>query len=152
MPRMMSSLATNMAYSYSPRGPERANQLMMQKHKGKADKNKRSKQFDKKATSLPHMDSSVIFARLRQRAPPFNMCFFASSRVHIPNGISIGSAVFAQITSEGPYTLQWTAASPLKLSFMHGGSGLPANTWFTGHTWFTAQMESRSIQLSLHSS
>jgi len=29
-------------------GPERANQLMMQKYKAKADENKRSKQFDKK--------------------------------------------------------------------------------------------------------
>jgi len=30
---------------------------------------------------------------------PFNTCFLGSTRVHDPNGISIGSAVFAQITS-----------------------------------------------------
>jgi len=32
--------------------------------------------------------------------------------VHIPNDISIGSAIFAQLTAESPYTLQWAAPSP----------------------------------------
>jgi len=38
------------------------------------------------------------------------------TQVHIPSGISIGSAVFAQLTAERPYTLQWAAhSSPSKL-------------------------------------
>jgi len=40
-----------------------------------------------------------------------------------PNGISIGSAVFAQFTAECPYTLQWTALSPSKLPLPMGASG-----------------------------
>jgi len=32
-------------------------------------------------------------------------------RVHIVDGISIGSAVYAQITTESPYTSQWAANS-----------------------------------------
>jgi len=45
-------------------------------------------------------------------APP-NTCFLGPSRVHNPNGISIGSVVFAQITTESRYTLQRAAHSPL---------------------------------------
>ena len=37
-----------------------------------------------------------------------------------PNGISIGSAVFAQITAECPYALQWDATSPLKITPFRG--------------------------------
>jgi len=37
-------------------------------------------------------------------------------RAHNPNGISIGSAVFAQLTEECPYTLQWDVPPRLKLS------------------------------------
>ena len=38
-----------------------------------------------------------------------------------PNGISIGSAVFAQLTAERPYTLQWAAQLfPLKIAASHG--------------------------------
>jgi len=44
------------------------------------------------------MDGSVVFARLRQCAPPSNTCFLGLIRVHTPNGISIGSAVFAGLT------------------------------------------------------
>jgi len=33
-------------------------------------------------------------------------------RVHIPNDFLTGSAVFAQLTQKGPYTLQLTAPSP----------------------------------------
>ena len=66
------------------------------------------------------MDSSIIFTRLRQRAPPSNTCFLGPTRVHIPNGILIGSAIFAQLTAEGPYTLQWAAHFPLKIAHVHG--------------------------------
>jgi len=59
------------------------------------------------------------FNRIRQMAPmctPSNTCFPEATRVHITNGISIGSAVFAQLTAEGPlYTLQWDAPSKFPL-------------------------------------
>jgi len=44
------------------------------------------------------MDGSFVFARWRQCAPQSNTCFLGPSRVHIPNSISIGSAVFAGLT------------------------------------------------------
>jgi len=46
---------------------------------------------------------------------PSNTCFLGTTRVHNPNGVSIGSAVFAQIAVEVPYSLQWTAPFPSKL-------------------------------------
>jgi len=48
------------------------------------------------------------------------------------NGISIDSAVFAQMIVECPYTLQWDAHFPLKITPSHGGYEPPLNTWFTG--------------------
>ena len=38
-----------------------------------------------------------------------------ATRLHTPNGISTGSAVFALLTAEGPYTLQQAAPFPSKL-------------------------------------
>jgi len=40
---------------------------------------------------------------------PSNTWFLGPTRVSILSGISTGSADFAQITVECPYTLQWTA-------------------------------------------
>jgi len=37
---------------------------------------------------------------------PSNTQFLGSTQVHTPNIISIGSAVFAQLMEESPYTLQ----------------------------------------------
>ena len=62
--------------------------------------------------------------------------------VHIPNGISIDSAVFAQLTTEAPYTLQWAAHFSLRISLAHEGSephlihaslGLPDSTTQTAY-------------------
>jgi len=39
--------------------------------------------------------------------------FLASTPLSIPNGISIGSAVFAQLTAGRRYILQWTARPPI---------------------------------------
>jgi len=44
-----------------------------------------------------------------------------------PNSKSIGSAVFAQLTVESLYTLQWAPLSH-KIAPSHGGSGPPSNT------------------------
>jgi len=57
-----------------------------------------------------------------------------SIQAHSQNGISLGSAIFAQVTAECPYTLQWDAPSPLKIVSSHGGSGPPSNTWLPGPT------------------
>jgi len=46
---------------------------------------------------------------------PPNTCFLQPTLVQIPNVISIGSAVFAQVVAESRYTLQQAALSPLKL-------------------------------------
>ena len=59
---------------------------------------------------------------------PSNSWFLGPIQAHNPNGISIGLAVFAQMTAECPYTLQWDALPPLKIA--------PSsfNTWFPGPT------------------
>ena len=44
--------------------------------------------------------------------PPSNTRFIRSNRLSISNGISIGSAVFAQLTAKRPYTLHWAAPCP----------------------------------------
>ena len=62
------------------------------------------------------------------------MCFLRATRVHSPNGKSIGSAVPAYLTAESPYAyMQWAILSP-KLPFPMGLSGPPCNTWFHGPT------------------
>jgi len=63
------------------------------------------------------MDGSLVFARLHCRPP--NTWFLWPTRVQIPNDISIGSAVFAQVTVESLY-LQRAAPFPLKLPLPTG--------------------------------
>jgi len=53
--------------------------------------------------------------------PPSNTWFIRPIRSHNPNGIPIGSAVFAQTTVECPYILQWDAHSPQKFAPSHAG-------------------------------
>ena len=58
------------------------------------------------------------------QACPFpNNCPFTCGIWPNPNSISISSAVFAQIITECPYTLQWDSTSPLKSAPSHGVSG-----------------------------
>jgi len=47
--------------------------------------------------------------------PPSQTRFLRLIQAQKPNGISIGSAVFAQMIAEFPYTLQWDTLSPLKV-------------------------------------
>jgi len=84
------------------------------------------------ATSPLHMDGSTVFAKWRKC--PLHL-IFGPTRVQIPNRISIGSAIFAQITSESHYTLKRTTPFPLKIAHSHGRSEPPYNTWFLGPTW-----------------
>jgi len=56
--------------------------------------------------------------------PPCNTwCFgpMRANKFNNPNGTSIGSAVFAQMTTECPYTLQWFACFLLKTAPSHVG-------------------------------
>jgi len=55
--------------------------------------------------------------------PPHDSLGSSVVRVHNPNGISIGLAVFAQMTAECPYTLQLDTPFPLNTAPSHGGSG-----------------------------
>ena len=56
--------------------------------------------------------------------PQLSARFLGPIRAHNPNSIWIGSAVFAQMTAECPYTLQWDAPFPQKkLPIPIGGSG-----------------------------
>jgi len=58
-------------------------------------------------------------------------CFVGPTLVQIPNGMSIGSAVFAQLTADSRYTLQRVTPFPhLKLSLFIRRSGPPSNAWF----------------------
>ena len=61
------------------------------------------------AASPPRVDGSLVFARWCHYlavCTPHNTCFLGPTPVQIQNGCSIGSAVFAQLTVESPYTLQ----------------------------------------------
>jgi len=60
--------------------------------------------------------------------------FYGPSEPHNPNGISICSAIFAQMTAECGYSLQWDAPFHIKFAPSHGWSGPPSNTWFLGST------------------
>ena len=69
-------------------------------------------------------------------APPSNTWILGTTQVFIQNGISIGSAVFAQLTVECPITLQWAATFSPKIAPYRLGIGSPYKTWFLGPTWF----------------
>ena len=71
--------------------------------------------------------------------PPSNTRFLRPIRPHNPNGIPIGSVVFAQTTVECPDTLQWDAHSPppqnlplpigdLNPYLIHGSLGSPKSS------------------------
>jgi len=57
--------------------------------------------------------------QVRQCAPPLNTCFLGPTRVPMPNGISTGSAVCAQLTAESCYTLQLATPFPFKIPLFH---------------------------------
>jgi len=67
----------------------------------------------KNAALLPHTDGQSYLPD-GANVTPSNTCFLGPIQIHIPNGISIGSAIFAQLTAESHYTLQWAAPFPLQ--------------------------------------
>jgi len=78
------------------------------------------------------MHGSLVFARLRQCVPPCNTYFHGPTRVHIPNSMSISSAVFAQLTAEGPVTMGRPFL--LEIAPCHGKVCTLSNAWFLGST------------------
>ena len=80
---------------------------------------------------------------------PSNTWFLGSTRLSIPNGISLGSAVFAQLTAESPYTMQWATLSP-KLPLPTGRSGPHLDSYLIhgslGPPESIMQTASRSVQ------
>jgi len=58
--------------------------------------------------------------------------WFHGPRVHIPNCISIGSAVFTQLTGHSPYTLQRASTFLPQNCPLHWSIWTPIQTWFLG--------------------
>jgi len=67
--------------------------------------------------------------------PPLYTCFLGPSRVQIQNGISIGSAVFAQLTTYLPHTLQWTALQSSLLWQTDRQTDRPTGIYTDHATW-----------------
>jgi len=66
---------------------------------------------------------------------PCNTWFLGPTWDHIPNGISIGSAIFAQLTAKSPYTLKMGCSfPPLKIAHSHGRTWTPSNRWLLRST------------------
>jgi len=61
-----------------------------------------------------------------------------------PNDSWISSAVFPQLTAEGPYTLQWAAPFSLKIASSHWEIWTPSNIWFLGPTQVTDRQTDHS--------
>ena len=69
---------------------------------------------------------------------------------HNPNGISIGSAVFAQMTAECPYTLEWDAPFPPENCPFPGSPSKICTA--LGPPKFSTQTTSQSVQPFLQGS
>ena len=67
-------------------------------------------------------------------APSPNTWFRWPTGFFVPNGISIGSAIFLQLTIFSPYTLQWGGTCPLHCPFAWGYLGPHLIHWFVGPT------------------
>jgi len=65
---------------------------------------------------------------------PANSWFPCPTRLSIPSCILICTAIFAQLTAQSPYTLQWAAIFPLRIILSHVGIWSPFSTCFIPHT------------------
>jgi len=85
--------------------------------------------------------------------PRLNTLFLRPIRAHNPNSIAIGSAVFVQMTTECPYTLQWDAPSgPQNYPFLWGDLDPHLMYDFLGPPESSTQTASRSVQTFLQGS
>jgi len=87
----------------------------------------------------------MVFNRWHQCASPPNTSFLGPNQVHNPNGISIGSAIFAQLTAEC-HRACLGMSCPLKIAPRMGQSepNLVHGSW--GPTCTYPQMASRLVQ------
>ena len=82
---------------------------------------------------------------------PSHTWFLGPTQLIIPNGILSGSAIYAQLMADSPYTLRWDSLPPeiahsygdLDSRLIHCSMGLPEST---------TQTSSRLVQPFLHSS
>jgi len=81
---------------------------------------------------------------------PSNTCFLGLTRLDNPNGISISSAIFAQLTAVSS-GMPGHTLSPKNCLF-GWGFGPPSNNGSLGPSQFTFQTISRSVQPFLYSS
>jgi len=80
-------------------------------------------------------------------------CFLRPTRVHNPNAISTGSAIFEQLTTQCPYNLQWAAPTPSPLKIVPSmGSGSHLIHGSLRRTESSTQMASRSVETFLQGS
>jgi len=103
----------------------------------------------------------MLFDRWRQRVLPWghigatwriplNLCILRPTRIHNRNGKLIGPAIFAQLTTESAYNLQWVPP-------IHQNCPFPWGIW-TSHATHdalgpcepTTQKAPRSVQPCLH--
>jgi len=88
---------------------------------------------------------SVVFNRWRQQRAPTSNMFSWATQIHKPNGISIGSAIFGQLTAVSLGT------SPSKLPVRTGRSGSHLAHGSLGPPELTPQTASWLVQPFLHS-
>jgi len=77
---------------------------------------------------------------------PSNTCFVRPTLLSITDGISIGSAVFAGLTAECHYTLQWAAPFALEIAPFNGYLDPHLIRDFLSPREPTTQTASRSLQ------
>ena len=98
------------------------------------------------------MDGSILFTRWCQCAPPSNTQFPRHTPLSIRNSIWMGLAVFAQLTAESPYNLQWTASFPRNCHFAWGIWTPYLTHGSLGPSESITQTASRSVQPFLQGS
>jgi len=79
-----------------------------------------------------HMDGSIVFARWCQCAPSSNAWFLGPTGVHIPYGILIGSAVFAQLIADCRGSLHMGDLDP---NLIHASLAPPDSTSQMASRW-----------------
>ena len=91
---------------------------------------------------------ALLPVRLGTSAPPSNTWFPSLTRLNVPNSISIGSAVFAELTTERPYMGH---PFPSKLPISMGRSEPHRIHDSLGPSEPSTQTASRLVQPFLHS-
>jgi len=97
---------------------------------------------------IPYIESQKWLPWQRPSAPLRPICTIPTAHPSPqPNGISICSAVFAQMTAECPYTLQWDAPLlPQNCPLPMGGSGPNLIHGSFGPPESSTQTASRSVK------